>query len=385
MKRPVVNPGRSRKVLAVIFVLQMLLLYGPRSLCGGEAPKTGNTDPSPTKSKTAEPRLPKAAESGEQSITKTKKRGIVKIATLGPRPLNVGATVKPQEAVNRVIAHWKGRFAQVLPDRPDLIVVPEACDRPRGFSGEKRLEYYRVRKDQIQKFFAKVARENKCYMVYSAAREMEDGSWRNSSVLIDRTGKVTGIYNKNHVVIEETTKSGILCGRDAPVIECDFGRVALAICFDLNFDELRLKYVKAKPDLLIFSSMYHGGLMQSYWAYSCRSHFVGAIAGLPCEIRDPLGRVIASNTNYFDYAVATVNLDCRLAHLDYNWGRLRALKAKYGPKVKITDPGYLGSVLITSEHDTISADEMIGEFQIELLDDYMARALAHRHKPGNME
>ena len=385
MKRPVMNPGRSTKVLAVIVISQMLLWCGPRLLCGGEAPKTGNTGSSQATSKAGEPRLPKAAESGEQSLSKPKKRGIVKIATLGPRPLSVGGNVKPQEVVNRVIAHWKGRFAQVLPDRPDLIVVPEACDRPSGFSGEKRLEYYRVRKDQIQKFFAKVARENKCYMVYSAAREMEDGTWRNSSVLIDRTGKVAGIYNKNHVVVEETTKSGILCGRDAPVIECDFGRVAFAICFDLNFDELRLKYVKAKPDLLIFSSVYHGGLMQSYWAYSCRSHFVGAIAALPCEIRDPLGRVIASNTNYFDYAVATVNLDCRLAHLDYNWGRLRALKAKYGPKVKITDPGYLGSVLITSEHDTISADEMIREFEIELLDDYMARALAHRHKPGNME
>ena len=74
-------------------------------------------------------------------------------------------------------------------------------------------------------------------------------------------------------------EKGSLCGKDAPVFECDFGRVAFAICFDLNFDELRLKYVKAKPDLIIFSSMYHGGLMQAYWAYSCRAYFVGAIAG----------------------------------------------------------------------------------------------------------
>ena len=189
---------------------------------------------------------------------------------------------------------------------------------------------------------------------------MKDGSWRNSSVMLDRTGNIAGIYNKNHVVIEETTKAGILCGRDAPIIDCDFGRVAFAICFDLNFDELRLKYVKAKPDLIIFSSMYHGGLMQAYWAYSCRCHFVGAIAG------------------------ANVNLDCALVHLDYNWERLRKLKAKYGPKVKITDPGCLGAVLVSSEDEKISVEEMVKEFEIELLDDYMARALAHRHKPGNM-
>jgi len=320
-----------------------------------------------------------------KDATRQKKRRYARIATLGPRPLSVDADTAPQKIVEQVIAHWRQKFAQVLPDRPDLIVVPEACDRPVGLSLEKRLAYYRVRKKQVRDYFAKVAKDNHCYIVYSAAREMEDGTWRNSSILIDRQGKVMGAYNKNHVVIEETTQAGILCGREAPIFECDFGRVVCAICFDLNFDELRLKYAKAKPDLIVFSSMYHGGLMQSYWAYSCRAHFVGAVAGLPCEIRDPLGEVVASNTNYFDFVVANVNLDSRLAHLDYNWSRLRALKAKYGPRVTIKDPGFLGSVLISSEDKATGVDAMIAEFKIELLDDYMKRALAHRHGPGNME
>ncbi len=320
-----------------------------------------------------------------QEKASPKKRGHVRIATLGSRPPSVDANTEPQRIVEQMIGHWRGRFAQVLPDKPDLIVVPEVCDRPGGLSRERCLAYYRVRKDQIRDFFAQVAKENRCYIVYSATREMDDGTWRNSSVLIDRDGRIVGAYNKNHVVIEETTESGILCGREAPVFDCDFGRVAFAICFDLNFDELRLKYARAKPDLIIFSSMYHGGLMQAYWAYSCRAHFVGAVAGLPCEIRDPQGDVIASSTNYFDFVVADVNLDCRLAHLDYNWSRLRALKATYGPKVTIKDPGFLGSVLITSEHETVTASEMVREFEIELLDDYMARALAHRHTPGNIE
>ncbi len=314
-----------------------------------------------------------------------KKRRRARIATIGPRPLTVEANLPPQRVVEAMIAHWRREFAQVLPDRPDLIVVPEACDRPAGYPDQKRLEYYRARGNQVRDFFARTASENRCYVVYSAAREMEDGTWRNSSTLLDREGKVVGIYNKNHVVIEETTRWGILCGREAPVFDCDFGRVAFAICFDLNFDELRLKYAKARPDLIVFSSMYHGGLMQSYWAYSCRAHFVAAVAGLPCEIRNPLGTVVASSTNYFDYAVGDVNLDCRLVHLDYNRQRLKSLKNKYGPKVSIRDPGFLGAVLVSSEDDEVGVDEMIREFQIELLDDYMARALAHRHAPGNME
>ncbi|MBN2592771.1 MAG: carbon-nitrogen hydrolase family protein [Sedimentisphaerales bacterium] len=315
-----------------------------------------------------------------------KKKGYVTIATIGSGPASVASNTEPQQVVEKMIAHWNRQFAQVLPDRPDLIVVPEACDRPSGLSAEKLLEYYQIRKDQIQQFFADTARDNKCYIVYSAYRIMPDGSRRNSSILIDRKGNVTGIYNKNHPTIGEI-ENGTLCGKDAPIIECDLGRVAMAICFDLNFDELRLKYVKAKPDLIIFSSMYHGGLMQSYWAYSCRCHFVGAIAGsaTPSEIRNPLGQIIASNTNYFNFAVAKVNLDCKMAHLDYNWERLRKLKAKYGPKVTISDPGCLGSVLISSEHETISVDDMIKEFQIELLDDYFDRALDYCHKPENKE
>ena len=183
---------------------------------------------------------------GTGGTNKSKKKGYVKIATIGSGPAAVAGGTEPQKVVDKMISHWRGKFAQILPDKPDLIVVPEACDRPSGFSLENQRQYYQVRKDQVQNFIAKVARENNCYIVYSAHREIPDGTRRNSSVLIDRKGNVAGVYNKNHPTIGEIEK-GILCGRDAPVIECDFGRVAMAICFDLNFDELRLKCVKAKP------------------------------------------------------------------------------------------------------------------------------------------
>jgi predicted amidohydrolase len=59
----------------------------------------------------------------------------------------------------------------VLPDKPDLIVLPEACDRPAGMSMEIQFRYFKA-------------------------------------------------------------------GKEAPVFQCDFGRIACAVCFDLNFDEL---------------------------------------------------------------------------------------------------------------------------------------------------
>ena len=285
-----------------------------------------------------------------------------------------------QKAVDAMIALWQKRIENdILPDKPDLIVFPEVSDCYPGLDVRKTHAYYCIRRKQVRDFWGKVARKNKCYIAYSAVREMEDGSWRNSTQIIDRMGKVAGAYNKNHLTVGEINEFGYLCGKDAPLIECDFGKVACAICFDLNFNQLRLKYVKAKPDLIIFSSVYHGGIMQNYWAYSCRAHFVGSIHHpVPSAIISPVGEVIASTTNYFNFATATVNLDCCVAHLDYNWDKLIAMKKKYGPKIKVHDPGLLGSVLISSETDEFDIYHPVKEFEIELLDDYFERALAYQ-------
>src|SRR5699024_11117465 len=120
----------------------------------------------------------------------------------------------------------------------------------------------------------------------------------------------------------------------------------LTICFDLNFEELREKYANSKPDILLFSSTYHGGLMQPYWAYTCRTHFVGSIGNfLPSPIISPMGQQIDSTTNYHSFATATVNLDCEVVHIDYHRKKFQEIKRKYGPKVTINDSGYLGVVL----------------------------------------
>ena len=310
----------------------------------------------------------------------------VRISTLSASPASADPDTDTERILDGMIAHWRSRLDQVLPDRPDLIVLPEACDRPYETPVDKLQAYYRVRGDRMRDFFAAIAREHHCYIAYSAVREIaRDRTWRNSTQVIDRSGRVAGIYNKNHVVCTEYEDAGILYGKDAPIIQCDFGRVACAICFDLNFDELRLKYVEAKPDLLIFSSMYHGGLMQAYWAYSCRSHFVAAVHNLPSAIISPVGKILAATTNYRDFVTATVNLDCVIAHLDDNAEGFKALKEKYGPKVTVDTPPFLGPMLISSETEECSAREMAAAFEIELIDDYFARSLAHRHAPGHIE
>ena len=312
-------------------------------------------------------------------IEKADARNYVKIATIGANSPVLDKSLTAQKMVDQMEVFWHNQLAQVLPDQPDLIVLPEVCDQPHGLNINEKRQYCKVRGDQFLNYLASVAKENHCYIAFGTRRLDEEGNWRNSCILLNRQGEIGGIYNKNFITFRGV-EFGTKAGDKTPIFQTDFGTVGCAICFDLNFDELRQKYAKLKPDILLFPSMYHGGFVQSYWAYSCESYFVGSMGttSVPSEIRNPMGSVVATTTNHYNYAVTTINLDYKLVHLDQNWSNLRTLKKKYGRDVTIYDPGRIGVVMITSESDSISAAGMAQEFGMELLEDYFNRSRTFR-------
>ena len=148
----------------------------------------------------------------------------LKISTIEAVPLAVDVDTELQEIVNLMKDYWQAKLSQVLQDKPDIIVLPELCDWPENFPPDRLKGYYNIRKEQILDFFAEKAQENQCYIVYPTAKQLEDETWRNSCNILDRQGLIAGVYNKNHVVISETTEHDILCGREVPIIDCDFGK-----------------------------------------------------------------------------------------------------------------------------------------------------------------
>ena len=68
-----------------------------------------------------------------------------------------------------------------------------------------------------------------------------------------------------------------------------------------------------------------------------------------------------------------INTDYEVVHLDYNWDKIRAARKKYGKRIRVSDPGYIGAVLVYSEDPDITAAQMVDEFEIERLDDYFNR------------
>lgn len=295
-----------------------------------------------------------------------------KIAVIGAAP-----AYQPMNAhiVENVRKFWTLKLEQVKSSKPDLILLPEACDRPSNMSVAEQFAYFRYRKDSMQHFFAAKAKEFNSYIAAGMKIQSQDGQWYNTIVLFDRSGKIVSTYIKNFPTIDEL-ESGIVPGIKPLVFTCDFGSVGFAICYDLNFDSLMNQYSQLKPDIILFSSVYHGGLAQEIWAYKCRSYMAASISDrrVPSEIRNPLGEVLSQTTNYTDYTITTINLNRALVHLDYNEQKLARLKAQYGDAIKILDPGQLGSVLISSEKEGLNLPDLLNKEGIEVLDAYFERS-----------
>jgi predicted amidohydrolase len=309
----------------------------------------------------------------------------VKVSTIGVPSIPDMSSLPPDAAWTNIQKILQEQIQQVLPDNPDLIVLPEMCDLPSRYTIDYRDTYIALRKDDNIRFFSEIAKTQRCNIAFSTLRPGNGDYYLNTMYILSKDGNVAGTYDKNHLFPEEYNEN-VRCGIEESIVELDFGNVGCIICFDLNIDELRLRYKARKPEMILFSSMFHGGIMQQFWAQSCRTYVVSSVAhSWPSAIVSPLGGILAGSSNYSNYATATINLDYVLIHYDFNEEKIKALKNEYGSDVTIYDPGNLGYVMISSECDYIRATEMVERFDICSLDAYLQHSLDLRNNPKHQK
>jgi hypothetical protein len=282
---------------------------------------------------------------------------------------------------DKSIAFYAGELARVLPDRPDLIAFHETFDIPFfAFPVERLRDYLRVGAGRTLAHYREVAAKNRCYIAYPCLRFDDEDNIRNTIYLIGRDGSIAGHYDKNHPTGYEVERYGFGFFDRPGIVDCDFGRVALLICFDLNFEDFLAKHRNQGIDLAVFCSHYHGGFMQEYWAYQCRAHLLSAIKDCPCRVLSPVGEVLGESSNYFRSITRTVNLDTRVIHWDGNVEKVQAAKEKYGAGLTVSDTPYLAVVALSSEMEDVPIGDILREFDIMLLDDYFGDYLRFREQ-----
>lgn len=296
---------------------------------------------------------------------------------------STGTGEDPQK-MQRAMELWENYIDNAALDKPDIIILPEMFLQNIASSSSKEEKTKKSdllpKGGEITEFLSYKAEQHKTYIFASYWRKDEKERGRyNSAVLFDREGKVSGVYDKVFPTIGEM-EDGVLPGKEAKVFQTDFGRIGAIICFDLNFQELLADYKAKGVELLCMLSAFRGGFMVPAAAFRYQIFIATSTPGENSVIVDPLGRILAESSAYGRIIFAKINLDSQIVHIDYNQQKVADMKKKYKEFVSIEVASPEAVYFISSLHPDKSVEEMIKEFEVETLDEYLDRARRERMK-----
>jgi len=190
----------------------------------------------------------------------------------------------------------------------------------------------------LQEAFSRKARQLHCYIVVPT-NLLEDAQKRlctNVAILFGRDGEVVGIYRKVHLAIptgSDSLEGGMTPGKDEPVFQCDFGKLGIQICFDIQFDYGWNELARKGAELVAWPTQSPQTARPAFYALRNRYYVVSSTWRENASIFEPTGRIAAQARQPGEVLVK--ELDLSYAILPWS-GDLRngdALKEKFGDKV----------------------------------------------------
>ncbi|MCI1883113.1 MAG: carbon-nitrogen family hydrolase [Sporolactobacillus sp.] len=208
-----------------------------------------------------------------------------------------------QERMNRVDVILSGLSGY------DLILLPEIWA-----TGYFSFDHYIDEAEPMDGFFvrhyAQKAKELHANLFAGSFIESKGEHFFNTSVLLDRNGKLTGSYRKIHLFRYGSAEGDLLSGGTrSVVVPTDFGKVGLSTCYDLRFPELYRKELDRGATIFLVTSAWplrrldHWKLLNQARALenqcyllSCNSsgRTQGVLLGGHSRVVDPWGTVLAS-------------------------------------------------------------------------------------------
>jgi len=253
----------------------------------------------------------------------------------------------------------------------DLVVLPEAW---RGPDVVETLDGPTITT------LARLAGKHRCYVVCPIYRSA-DGNRLNSSVLIDRTGKVVSVYDKvfpywNEFDLEPPVLPG---QRDVEVYDADFGRIGFAICFDAKFPEVFQQLREKGAELVVWPSAYSG--FTELQAFALLHHYYIVTSTLTGDsiVYDITGALASDERGTGELTVArlTVDMDRTIYHYNFNLDKRARLLAEHPADVKLdVDMPREEWFVLKAARPGVSARRLGREYGLEELRSYQDRSRA---------
>jgi predicted amidohydrolase len=218
----------------------------------------------------------------------------------------------------------------------DLAVLPEdaICGGRNGSATERSVP---LEGSVLEKMAAK-ARQHGTYIVVPLfmVEDQQKGLCTNAAALLDRTGKVVGIYRKVHPVAARSAtvlEDGVAPGKEFPVFECDFGRLGIQICFDMEFDDGWEALAQKGAEIVVWPSQSPQTIRPAVYAMQHRYYVVSSTWRNNASIFEPTGMIAAQIVPPERVLVHRLDLTYMLLPWQPELRNGAAMREKYGDKV----------------------------------------------------
>lgn len=242
---------------------------------------------------------------------------------------------KRLQKMDEVLDEMSDRAARDFPGKPlDMVVFPEYFVARPGDS----LEQKTVQIEEVLPRVAACATRHSCYLVMPMLLDERGAPARysNAAVLVNRQGKLVGIYRKVHPVAfngSDVLEGGVTPGRDFPVFDCDFGRVGIQICFDMLYREGWDALAKQGAEIVALPSASAETTRPCMYALQHGYYIVSATPRNHSAVFSPLGLIEEQVTEDGAMLVHEIDLSYAELHWENQLEEGAALSRKYGQNV----------------------------------------------------
>lgn len=127
---------------------------------------------------------------------------------------------------------------------------------------------------------AEAARENEIHVVCGIFESMKDDERRayNTTVFLDRSGQILQSYRKTHLYDAFNNKESdtVIPGDNHyRVVETEFGKIGLMVCYELRFPEIARQLALQEADILFVPAGWFAGAMkEEHWEILIRARAI---------------------------------------------------------------------------------------------------------------
>ena len=215
---------------------------------------------------------------------------------------------------------------------------------------------------------------------YSVVDEV--GTIKNTAAVIGRHGELVERYDKIHPTIKECEQRRITPGAAVSVVETDFGRLGLAICYDIGWPAQWAALAEQGAELIVWPSAYDGGFPLTAYAWLHSYYVVSSVHTEHSRIIDITGQVVASTSRWHRLATATIDLEKELFHIDDQVEKLFRVQQELGHRAEVRALTEEHVFTLESHDPEWPVARIKAHFGLENFRDYHARAqgVQDRHR-----